>query len=235
MVNRISKIILLFSFILVLVLPIFIFLGEKNFVRAEENLEEKCKLLAEEGCQNISPLECRQILEKCQEYYQEKSTQIEKDLSKTEQEKKTLKNKISTLSKKIENLSYQIYQSNLIVKDLKLQIEDTEGAIEKTSLKIEDSKEKLANILRNIYEEDQKATVEVLLSETKISDFFDNLMALEALNSKSKDLLQNIKILKSNLEQQKQSLDEEKGDLEQTVKVQTLQREEGTKTKRGEE
>lgn len=229
MVNLIKKI-LLVIFISALILPNFI-LNLSFSVLAEENIEEECRSLAEQGCENIPSVECRKLLEKCEVYYREESARIEADLSKTEQEKKTLQNKIYTLSQKIKNLDYQIYQSNLIIRDLGIQVGETEQSIEKTSLKIEDSKEKLSNILRNIYEEDQKEIIEILLSENEISDFFDNLMALETLNSKGKELLQNIKILKSNLESQKQSLDEEKGDLEHMVEIQTLQQKESAKTK----
>jgi len=222
---QISKIISLFIFILVLTLSPL-----ENFAK-DENLEESCLLLAEKGCQDLNPTKCREELEECEKYYGEESARIEEDLSKTEQEKKTLQNKIYTLNKKIQNFNYQIYQSNLIINDLSIQVGDTEESIGKISLKIEDSKDKLGNILRNIYEEDQKTVIEVLLSEAEISDFFNNLAALETLNSRSKDLLQNIKILKSNLEQQKQLLDDEKGDLEHMVKIQTLQKEESAKTK----
>lgn len=206
-----------------------------GFVFSNEDLEEKCRLLVEQGPQELSSSEYRQALEECERYYREESARIESDLSKTEAEKKTLQNKIYTLSQRIKNLNYQIYQSNLIIKDLGLQIEDTGFSIEKTSFKIEDSKKKLANILRNIYEEDQKAIVEILFSEDDLSDFFDNLMALELLNSKSKELLEHIKILKINLEAQKESLDEEKGGLEEMVKIHTLQKEESAKTREEEE
>jgi hypothetical protein len=50
-----------------------------------------------------------------------------------------------------------------MIKDISIQITDTESSITKTSFKIEDSKNKLANILRTIYEEDQKSIVEVFL------------------------------------------------------------------------
>ena len=205
-------------------------------VFAQENLEEICKIeKIEEQCSKLEPTDCRNLLEKCEVYYTEQNDAIEKDLSKTEQEKKTLQNKIDTLKKKIKNLDYQIYQSNLIIKDLGIQIGDTEASVVKTSLKTEDSKSKLANILRTIYEEDQKPIIEILIAENNLSDFFDNLTALEVLNTKSKELLQNIKILKSNLENQKQSLDEEKDDLERMVKLQTLQKEESSKTQKEQE
>jgi len=224
-----SKILLMSVFILSLVGLNY------GFVEGEESMEEKCRVLAEKGCQNLSSSECRKVLEDCEEYYRKESEKIEADISKTEKEKETLQNKIYTLNQKVKNLSYQINQSNLVIKDLKIQVGDTLNSIEKTSLKIEESKGNLANILRTIYEEDQKPLIEILFSENELSDFFDDLVALEILNSKNKDLLQNIKILKSNLEEQNISLDEEKDGLERTVKLQLLQKEESDKTKKDQE
>lgn len=223
MFSHISKIILLFILVLVLVLP--------NFSFGEENLSERCEEIINKGQQELSKDDYQSLLKECQILYEEKIAEIEKDMSKTGEEKKTLQNKIWSLNNKIKNLNYQIYQSNLVIKDLGIQIEDTEISIEKTFLKIEDSKEKLSNILRIIYEEDQKSIIEILLSEPELSDFFDNLVALEILNNENKELLQDIKNLKTNLEWQSQALDEEKGDLEQTVKIYALQKNESAKTK----
>ncbi|MDP2910363.1 MAG: lytic murein transglycosylase [bacterium] len=206
-----------------------------SFLLAQD-LNDLCQLdRIEQECSNLEPTECRKLLEGCEAYYQEQSNKIEEDLTKTGEEKKTLENKIYSLKKKIQNLDYQINQSNLIIKDLKFQIEDTEDSIGNTSLKIEDSKQKLANILRNIYEEDQKPLIEILVSGDSISNFFDNLVSLERLNSKSKELLQNIKLLKTNLENQKESLDEEKQDLENIVEIQTVQKQQSSQSKKEQE
>ncbi len=226
--SRLLKIVLIYFIISALFLPKFIF--------SQENLALECQLEEiEKKCQNLSPTECRKLLEKCEQYYQQESTRISGDITKTEKEKKTLQNAIYTLNQKIKNLSYQVAQSNLIIKDLKLQMGDTEGSIKKTSSEIDDLKERLTNILREIYEEDQKPLIEILFSEDKLSDFFDNLAELEILNSRNKEFLQNIKILKSNLEKQKESLEEEKDGLEKMVKIQTLQKEESSNLKKDQE
>ena len=204
-----------------------------NFsVWGEENLEEICQLeKIEEQSKILSKEEYRKLLEKCQKYYEEKSEQIEKDISQTEKERKTLQNQISILKNKIKNLDYQIYQSNLMIEDLKLQIGDTENSIQKNSEKISNLKDKLKTILRLVYKEDHRSSLEILLAESKLSDFFDNLMALEKVSSKNQELLKEIKTLKSYLEEQKASLDAEKEDLEKAVQVQTLQKQESEKTK----
>jgi len=206
------------------------------FAQGDEDLSQVCELnQIERDCSILSPTDCRKLLEKCEQYYIDQSDDIEKDINKTEEAKKTLENKISALNKKIKNLSYQISQSNLVIKDLGIQIQDTEQSIDNTSLKIDDSKIKLANILQTIYEEDQKPVIEILAGESNLSGFFDNLVALGVLNAKNKDLLQNIKILKTNLEEQKLSLDQEKGDLEKMVKIQTTQKEQSNQTKKEQE
>jgi len=201
-----------------------------------ENLEESCNLnRIEAECNEVSASECRSLLEKCEGYYQEQSDAIQEDINKTGQEKKTLENKIYSLNKKIRNLNYNISQSNLIIKDLGLQIEDTSLSIEKTTQRIGESKEKLANIIRTIYEEDQKPVIEILFAEENLSGFFDNLVSLEVLNEKGKDLLQNIKALKLNLENQEISLNNEKGELEKIVEIQTVQKNQNYETKKEQE
>lgn len=199
---------------------------------AQENLEEICQIdKIEEDCKNLSDGDCRKLLEKCDSYFQEKSAEIEKDIAKTSEEKKTLQNQIYILRNKIKQLDYQIYQNNLMIKDLGFQVGDTEDSIYQTSLRIEDSKNQLASILREVYEQDQRSIIEILLGEEELSDFFNNLVALEALNSKNQELLGDIKSLKADLEGHKESLDSEKGELESLVEIQSLQKQESSQTK----
>ena len=176
-----------------------ILINSKLSVWANEDMDKFCEMeRIESECNKISPAECRKILEKCDKYFQEKSAELEKGIAHTKEEKRTLQNQISLLQSKIKKLNYQIYQNNLMIKDLSFQINDTQASIEKTSLKIKDSKEKLSVILQEIYEQDQRSTLEILLGEDRLSDFFDNLVALEVLNSKNKELLEDIKKLKEN-------------------------------------
>lgn len=187
------------------------------------------------GQKAATPAEEREALVAELKLLEERIAKYEKDITKTQEEKKTLQNQVAVLRKKIEKLSLQIQQSNVMIKDLTLQINDTEGSIRKTADKIDESKEKLSHVLRLMYEEDERSLTEILLAEAKLSDFFDNLMALEALSSKNRELLEDIKSLKSNLEFQKQSLDQEKDDLEKVAQLQTLQKQESEDLKKEQE
>ncbi len=205
---RHSKKITFLALILAFLLPIFFTLAEMNPLEERQTLEEELKKL------------------------EEQIVQYEEDISKTQQEKKTLQNQISILKKQIEKLDLQISQSNIMIKDVGFQIGDTEDPINQTSLKIKNSRGNLANILQLIYEEDQKSLVEILISEKELSDFFDNLMALEVLNSETQKLLEEIKELKTSLENQKQALDEEKEELQNLVSIKSLQKQESETTKK---
>lgn len=182
-----------------------------------------------------NPTDERKALEDELKALEEKIAQYEKDITKTQQEKKTLQNQISILKNKIQKLDLQIKQNKLMIGDLGLQIKDTESSIDKTSQKIEDLKSKLSVILRSIWEEDQKSEVEVFLAEANLSGFFNDLVALESLNLKNKELLEEIKSLKLSLEDQKKSLDEEKSDLEQLARIQLLQKQENQSIKEQQE
>ncbi|MFZ3057467.1 MAG: hypothetical protein WA092_00210 [Minisyncoccales bacterium] len=203
------------------------------FVSADiSDLDEMC---ANEGwktaCNTISDSECQSLLNQCQTYFEEKKKEIESDITKTSAEKNTLKNQITTLTKKIKDLDYQIYQSNLSIKSLGFQIVDTTKSITETEKEIDLQKEKIGLILQAVADEDKKSFIEVLIESKTISDFFDNLVYLETLNVKNQELLDYFQKLQETLENQKVSLEEDKGETESLLKLQSIQKTESAATK----
>ena len=205
------------------------------FITAED-LATQCATVSESssGCPNLSSADCKTLLQKCSDYYDQQAEQLAQDITKTSQQKNTLSNQISGLKKKIQSLEAQISQSTVKVKDLNFQITDTKFSIDKTSLKIQDSQDEIANILRSIYEEDKKPSFIVLL-EGDLSDFFGNLAYLESLNSKVSDLLESTKDLQSYLQGQKIKMDGEVDQLQKTIALQGAQKHENEKNKKTQE
>ena len=227
MFSYFSKLFFIFIFIIGLVWAFLIF-ATPVYSGTSYNLEEICKSdqTVDNECQKLSKQDCRVLLENCLKYYEAESEEFQKNVTQKQAEKKTLQNQIYILENKIKQLDSQIYQSNLIIKDLKLQILDTQDSIDKTSLKIKEIKGNLTNILQLSYENDKKSYLEIFLAEEKISDFFNELMALESLNSKTQELLGKIKGLKSDLENQKDLMVGEKDESEKAVILQELQKKE---------
>ncbi len=211
MTSRVLKIILLIIIMSALLLPSFSIFSQMTPEQERAQLERELKEL------------------------EEKIRQYERDITRTEAEIQGLRHQINTLRNKIGQLDLEIRRSNLVIQDLGLQIKDTEGSIDTTTLKIEDLRKKLTGNLRTVYEEDKKSLIEVLLSENTLSGFFDNLMALEILNFKNQELLEDIKDLKLSLEIQKEKLGGERTALETTVRSLSFQKQESEAARREQE
>lgn len=215
---RLSKKIFAVTLLLGILAPFFVI---------AEDLAIQCQQLSEStnGCPGLSAAECKNLLQKCSDYYDTQSAELQEDITKTSQQKDTLANQIYSLKKKIQNLEYQINQSTVKVKGLNVQIDDTQQSISETSDKIGDSRYQIASILQSIYEEDRKPSIEILL-EGNLSDFFSNLAYLESLNGKVNDLLDNTRDLQAYLQDQKIKMDGEVDQLQKTIALQTLQKQE---------
>ena len=218
--------VLLFASILVFA-PVFV---------GAEDLEQVCSDIAntKESCENLSSAECKATLEKCANYYDEQSAKIAQDLTKTQGQKNTLQYQVSSFKKKINGLEYQISQGTLTVKDLSIKISDTQDSITKTGSQIKESQEQIKSILRAIYQEDQRPSFMVLF-EGSLSDFFSNIAYLESLNEKVNNLLKSTTDLKLYLENQKVKIDDEKSQIQKTIQIQSLQKQQNEINKKTQE
>ena len=217
-----------------ILIAVFLLIGFTIF--AQENLEEICEWgKIENKPDNLSDTEYEDLLKRCQEYYQDLSAEIEKDVNKTKGEKDTLQNKIYILRNTIKNLDSQIYQGNIMIKDLSGQIYSTQGSIDQTNLKIDEIKNNLSNILQLQYESDQQSPTVILLKNETFTDFLNELMELERLSLKTREFLKNIKDLKISLVSQKDEMDGEKDDLENVVMIQGIKKQENVQTRQEQE
>lgn len=200
------------------------------------DLAAQCAAISESTnvCSGISDADCKNLLQKCSDYYDEQSAKIAEDITKTAAQKSTLQGEISTIKKRIQNLEYQISQSNVKVKGLNLQISDTQKSINKASEDINSSEVQIASILRAIHEQDQVPAFAILLNGS-LSDFFSNIAYLESLDSKVGDLLDSTKDLQNYLQDQKDKMDSEVDQLQKTIALQSTQKAENEANKKTQE
>ncbi|MBI4359131.1 MAG: lytic murein transglycosylase [Candidatus Nealsonbacteria bacterium] len=182
-----------------------------------------------------TPEEEKKALEEELKSLEEKISQYEKSIDSVQKERKTLQNQITILQSKIKKLNLEISRGNLMIKDIKRQIQDTENSIQKTTDELDKTRVKLKGSLRTLYQENQKGNAEILLSSEQLSDFFTNLANLEALNLRVTQSLEDVKSLKISLEDEKDSLDKEKEDLQKVVGLQILQKQAGEDNKKQQE
>ena len=201
----------------------FLLLGSAGFCLADD-LGTQCDSITSSGCSsNLSSADCKNLLQKCDDYYTQQSAQLAQDLTKTSAQKDTLQTAISKLKTKIKGLEADINQGKIMVSDLNVQISDTQNSINKTSGQIQDSQNQIAAILQSVYEEDQKPSFVVLL-EGSLSEFFSNLTYLDNLNSEVSNLLDSTKNLKTYLQGQQVKMSDSVDQLQKTIALQTLQK-----------
>jgi peptidoglycan hydrolase CwlO-like protein len=211
---------------LVILFLSFILTSSAGFCFADD-LGTQCAAISDSntGCPNIGSADCKVLLQKCADYYDQQSAQLAQDLTKTSAQKDTLQSAITKLKTKISSLAAQISQSTVMVKDLNLQITDTQTSIDKTSAQIKESQIQIANILQSVYQEDQKPAFVILL-EGNLSDFFSNLAYLDNLNSQVSNLIDNNKNLESYLKGQQVKMSDNVDQLQKTIALQKLQKQE---------
>lgn len=186
----------------------------------------------ETECTKISKDECEKLCNDCLSYLNEKGKKVQAEINTTGSKKKTLQNQVNSLNAKIKNLENQISQSKIAIKVFGDQIEDTSKSIDETTVSISGQQKKISDILRAAKEEDEKSFFEILVSSNTLADFFDNLLYLETLGQKNKDVLENLEGLNNTLVEKKSTLEEQTDQLKNLVIIQGEQKAETDQTKK---
>ena len=145
---------------------------------------------------------------------QKEIEELQKQLDQTGKDTKTLKNQILQLETTIKKLETdtklterKIAATNLILEELNIGIKAKEK-------EINDSKKILAEIIRNMEEAESQSLVEVLLANSSLSGFFDDLERMKDFQNNINVNLQQLKALKEDFQNQEKEKESEKEELE---------------------
>ncbi|MFH0712310.1 MAG: lytic murein transglycosylase [Candidatus Jorgensenbacteria bacterium] len=136
----------------------------------------------------------------------------------------TLKNEISALNAKISQLNLKIKAINLNLEQLSIEITETQKQINQTENNIVIHKDALSQAIRTIYEADGQTTIEILLTNENLSDFFGNIQNVTLVQSNLRMALDEIIRLREMLLEQKTELALEKDDVENLKAYQESQK-----------
>ena len=176
--------------------------------------------------QNDSTLIKEQIRAKQDELYEVRKEidEIEIKIEKSQREQTTLQNELEILGEEIKKTELEIQETDLKIENTKFAIEGKIKEIQIIELEISQQKEILAGFLREMYEQDQASFLEIMLEKEKLSDFLNNVQALETVQAKIRQTLDQIKITKEKLEVQKGMFEREKNQAEDLKKLQEEQK-----------
>lgn len=146
------------------------------------------------------------------------------EINEAKKKKNTLENELWILGREIKKINTEIKETDLMVTGIESEMSSLETKISVIDKRINEQKILLANAMRMFYEKSNQSFLEIVLSQTRFSDFFDEMKALEDLDVSLKNHLDEVKLLKVDLEAEHESLDDKKGELGQAKRLQEVQR-----------
>jgi len=125
----------------------------------------------------------------------------------------TLKNHIGILEDDIHAVELEIEKLQQEIDATTLEIENLKLDIRVQEEKISEHKDTLEELLRILYRNDQKSVLDIILENNSFSEYYNYSHSLISLNGELTDTVQQIKDLKTTLEEKKAELEVKIADL----------------------
>lgn len=144
--------------------------------------------------------------------------QKQAELKNQQGQSQSIEGDITRLKGQINTAKLNIKAKNLAIQELSGEISNKSTQIENLSEKIENEKESLAQLIRNTRAMDQSTLIDLILSDTSISEFYSDMAAFDSIKLAVKQSVDKILGIKSETETAKQIL-EKKQDAERDAKA----------------
>ena len=156
---------------------------------------------------------------------EKKSKEYQKKIFKIQQEAVSLKRELNFFDSQIKGLNFKIKITQEKIDLLSLEIEKLNFEIEKTNKEIEKNKETLKRIIQNLYQIEKESLFLILLKHNKFSQFISEYQNFFNLQKYLKNHLKKLKDLKEDLKVKKEELQKDKksqDDLKEQLKYQKI-------------
>lgn len=196
-----------FKFIVSLII-VFSFLSCPVFVFGDSSLDDEIVELQDQI--HAKQQELEKIKEREQEY--------KKRIKEKQSEQASLKTQIAIFDGNIAKTEIEIQSTQINIDKTNLEIKKVTLEIQEIEADIQRKKEYLASLLRLIAKSDDKSTLEIILIHNSISEFLDQIEYIKNLNTSLDDILDKVKEIKAELEEQNENLEKKKQELEELKK-----------------
>ena len=138
---------------------------------------------------------------------------LDKDLVQIRGRKETLKNEVARLDNEIKRAELTIKGLNLSVRQTESTISLRIESIKEAETKISKQKDSLSEYLRTIYKQNELSPIEILLVKKDLAQFFQEVSALENVQQDLNQSLDDLTVLKEQLQKEKEALEEKREEL----------------------
>ena len=134
-------------------------------------------------------------------------------IDKYRQNAASLQRDINIFNQKISQLELEIKQIQLTIQKIQIEISKKTKEIAEAEDVISQKRGVLGGYLKQIYEDDQKSLLEMLLKNRRLSELFDDLNSLDVMQSNIYQIISDIQKAKEELIDQKFNLGEQKNEV----------------------
>ena len=152
--------------------------------------------------------------------------QYETQATEAGQKSLTLQNEIARLNAHIGQITAQIKQLAVSIDQTGIEIQQTDSAIDDAERQIAVHQTALAQYLRALDETDRMNLTQILLRNNALSDFFDYVHQIQLTQDKLRITIKAMKELQVSLDDQRDTLEGKKGELERMKGLTELQQRE---------
>lgn len=156
----------------------------------------------------------------------EEIQRIQTDIAKYQADSKAKQAQGNTLENEIAIFDNNILQNQLEVRGTKLNIESAEmemegsqNQIEEDRTRIEKNKEALKSFLQNLYYHQDDSFLEILITRDNISDFFNEISAVKAMQDKVLGTVIDLKREREDLDNRNKALEEDQQTYESLISM----------------
>jgi len=139
------------------------------------------------------------------------------DINSKQKEGKTLENEIIIYNSNISKNQLEIKETKINIEKAELEIEESRDRIKEGQDSIEKNREALRKYIQTLYVYQQKSFLEVLIYENNISDFFNEVDAVESVQNAILKTVVGLKEEREDLTKKSQELEENQIAYEQLI------------------
>ncbi len=156
----------------------------------------------------------------------EEIRQVQGKINDYDAELKVQQKKARTLKKEVSMYENNIYKNQLEIKETEIEIKETEIEIKETEKNIEESENKiekdrgmLKNSVKYLYLYEQDSMLEILMTRDNISDFLNEVSAMESVKDEIYKTIIDLKAKKEELAKKQEELEERQEDQGELIKM----------------
>ena len=165
----------------------------------------------------------KEILKKEIDEVEKQISDYEEIIASKQTETRSLSNEIKDFDNQIKKTQLEIKKTELVLKEAELEIKDREEQISKIENFLSRQKILLGEFLRETRGFDEHSFFEIMLSNKRISDFFDEARAIQNIQENLQTASLEVNKSKKNLEVEKDAYEQEREDQLSLMNLQKIQ------------